>query len=337
MRISLKWLSELVARQGAPGVERGFAAGRISATCLRPRRSRAGSPRSGSRSRRWSGSGTGLEGVVVARILASDKHPNAEKLSVTRVDAGQGEPLQVVCGAKNYQVGDVVPLATVGASLPGGTKIEKAKLRGVESFGMLCSARELGLSEDASGLLVLPADVVPGTPHRPGAGARGRAPRGERHPQPARRPLPPGHRPRAGRPAGRAGAPARRPPRRGRARPPPRRSRIRIDAPEKCARYTARVIEGVKIGPSPAWLARRLESCGVRSISNVVDATNLVLLELGHPLHAFDLEKVAGRQIVVRTARPGERLTTLDGKDRVLEPDDLLIADQDAGQRPGRR
>jgi phenylalanyl-tRNA synthetase beta chain len=108
-------------------------------------------------------------------------------------------------------------------------------------------------------------------------------------------------------------------------------AKVRIEAPEKCARYTARVIEGVKIGPSPAWIARRLEACGVRSISNVVDATNYVLLELGHPLHAFDLDKVAGHEIVVRTARPGEKLTTLDGKERALDAEDLLIADRDRG------
>jgi phenylalanyl-tRNA synthetase beta chain len=107
--------------------------------------------------------------------------------------------------------------------------------------------------------------------------------------------------------------------------------KVRVDAPDRCARYAARVVEGVKIGPSPAWLARRLEACGVRSISNVVDATNFVLLELGHPLHAFDLDKVAGREIVVRTARPGEKLVTLDGKERALSEDDLLIADRDRG------
>src|SRR5512133_3565985 len=145
MRISLKWLSEYV---DLPGVEE--LARRLTAVGLEVEAIER--------------TGQGLEGVVAARIVASEKHPNAEKLSVTRIDRGDGEPLQVVCGAKNYAVGDVVPLATVGTTLPGGTKIEKAKLRGVESFGMLCSARELGLSEDASGLLILPKDVKPGTP-----------------------------------------------------------------------------------------------------------------------------------------------------------------------------
>src|SRR5512141_457288 len=142
MRISLKWLSEMVAGD-LPAPEE--VARRLTAVGLEVEAIER--------------LGAGLAGVVAARILASDKHPNAEKLSVTRVDAGQGEPLQIVCGARNFQVGDVVPLAPVGAVLPGGMKIEKARLRGVESFGMLCSARELALSDDAGGLLILPGDV----------------------------------------------------------------------------------------------------------------------------------------------------------------------------------
>jgi phenylalanyl-tRNA synthetase beta chain len=274
--------------------------------------------------------GANLAGVVAARIVASEKHPNAEKLSVTRVDAGRGEPLQIVCGAKNYQVGDVVPLATVGTVLPGGTKIEKAKLRSVESSGMLCSARELGLSEEASGLLILDRNVAPGTPVAKALGLEDvllevnvtpNRPDALSHVGIAREvAAATGTKVRLPRPAlAEAGAPA------------SDAVKVRIEAPERCARYAARVVEGVKIGPSPAWLARRLESCGVRSISNVVDATNFVLLELGHPLHAFDLDKVAGREIVVRTARPGEKMVTLDGKERPLAPDDLLIADRDRG------
>ncbi len=312
MRVSLKWLSELLGDlPAAEDVARRLTAVGLEVEAIERL-------------------GKGLEGVVAARIVASEKHPNAEKLSVTRVEAGRGEPLQIVCGAKNFQVGDVVPLATVGAVLPGGVKIEKAKLRGVESSGMLCSARELGIAEDASGLLLLPREVAPGapiaaalglddvllevnvTPNRPDALSHlglarelaallGRAVR-----PPAAKLA------EAGAPAGEA-------------------VKVVIESPDKCARYAARVVEGVKIGPSPLWLARRLESLGIRSISNVVDATNLVLLELGHPLHAFDLEKVAGREIVVRTARAGEHLTTLDGKDRALDPDDLLIADRDRG------
>lgn len=313
MRISLGWLSEYVDLAGFTPDE---VARRLTAVGLEVEAVER--------------AGAGLAGVVAARIVASEKHPNAEKLSVTRVDAGGPEPLQVVCGAKNYQVGDLVPLATVGTKLPGGLEIAKAKLRGVESFGMLCSARELGLAEDASGLLILAPGAAPGTPiaavlglddvllevnvtpNRPDALshlgiARELAPLlGRAVKAPA---------PRLAEGGGKASDAV----------------KVRIEAPDRCARYAARVIEGVRIGPSPAWLARRLERCGVRSISNVVDATNFVLLELGHPLHAFDLEKVAGREIVVRTARPGEKMTTLDGKERALEPEDLLIADRERG------
>jgi phenylalanyl-tRNA synthetase beta chain len=311
MRISLKWLSDYVDLPSPEEVAAKLTAVGLEVEAIER-------------------TGQGLRGVVAARIVASEKHPNAEKLSVTRIDRGDGEPLQVVCGAKNYAVGDVVPLATIGTTLPGGTKIEKAKLRGVESSGMLCSARELGLAEDASGLLILPKDVKPGTPiaealgledvllevnvtpNRPdclshvGIAREVAAILGRTATLPAPK-------------LAESGAPA------------SDAVKVRIEAPDACARYAARVIEGVKIGPSPAWLARRLEACGVRAISNVVDATNYVLLELGHPLHAFDLDKVAGREIVVRTARPGEKLTTLDGKERALEPDDLLIADRDRG------
>jgi phenylalanyl-tRNA synthetase beta chain len=274
--------------------------------------------------------GANLAGVVAARIVASEKHPNAEKLSVTRVDAGGPEPLQVVCGAKNYAVGDLVPLATVGTTLPGGTTIEKAKLRGVESFGMLCSARELALDADASGLLILPREVVPGTPIAKALGIEDALLEVNVTPN---RPDALSHVGIAREVAALTGGAVRlaRPKLAEGGGPAADAVRVRIDAPEKCHRYAARVVEGVRIGPSPAWLARRLEACGVRSISNVVDATNYVLLELGHPLHAFDLDKVAGREIVVRAARPGEKITTLDGKERALVEDDLLIADRDRG------
>src|SRR5512138_928857 len=147
MRISLAWLAEYLDLGGLAPEE---VARRLTAVGLEVEAIER--------------IGGGLEGVVAARIVAAEKHPNAEKLSVTRVEAGRGEPLQVVCGAKNWQVGDVVPLATVGTTLPGGQKIERAKLRGVESFGMICSAKELGLAEDATGLLLLDRGIAPGTP-----------------------------------------------------------------------------------------------------------------------------------------------------------------------------
>jgi phenylalanyl-tRNA synthetase beta chain len=274
--------------------------------------------------------GQDLEGVIAARVLKVEGHPQAEKLSVVRVDAGQGEPLQIVCGAKNFTAGDLVPLATIGAVLHGGARVDEVRLRGVDSFGMLCSERELGLGEGAAGLLVLPPGTVPGTPlarvlgledtvfevnvtpNRPdalshlGVAREVAALTGQRVRLPAPRLV------EEGGPAAEA-------------------ARVRIEAPDRCARYAARVIEGIRVAPSPSWLARRLESCGVRSISNVVDATNFALLELGHPLHAFDLDRVAGSEIVVRTARPGEVLTTLDARERRLDPDDLLIADRERG------
>jgi phenylalanyl-tRNA synthetase beta chain len=311
MRISLQWLSEFVDLPAPEELARRLTAVGLEVEAVER-------------------TGQGLEGVVVARILASVKHPDAEKLSVTSVDRGDGTPLQVVCGARNYQVGDLVPLATVGTTLPGGTRISKAKLRGVESFGMLCSARELGLSEDATGLLILPPDAVPGTPIA--AALKLEDVLFEVNVTP-NRPDALSHLGIAREVAAALGVPLRRPatPLREAGAPAAEAVQVRIEAPEKCARYAARVVEGVAIGPSPLWLQRRLERCGIRAISNVVDVTNLVLLELGHPLHAFDLDLVAGAEIVVRTARPGEALTTLDGKARSLDPDDLLIADRDQG------
>ncbi|MFZ5470543.1 MAG: phenylalanine--tRNA ligase subunit beta [Myxococcota bacterium] len=275
--------------------------------------------------------GDALRGVVVAKILSSEKHPNADKLSVTKVDVGEAAPLQIVCGAKNYQVGDKVPLATAGTTLPNGTHITASSLRGVESFGMLCSARELGLSQDAAGLVILDPGAPVGapiakvlgrddvvlevnvTPNRPDALshlgiAREVAVLSEK---PLQKPV------------------ARLAEVKERAAD---KVKIRIEDPERCPRYAARVIEGVTIGPSPAWLASRLEACGVRSINNVVDVTNYVLLEYGQPLHAFDLDQVAGAEIVVRRAKPKEKLTTLDGKERALETDDLLVCDRDKPQ-----
>ncbi len=309
MRISLQWLSEYVDLPSPEEVAKRLTAVGLEVEAMER-------------------TGQGLEGVVVARILSSVKHPDAEKLSVTSVDRGDGQPLQVVCGAKNYQVGDLVPLATVGTTLPGGTRISKAKLRGVESFGMLCSARELGLSEDASGLLILDPGLAPGTPIAKALQLEDVLLEVNVTPN---RPDALSHLGIAREVAAALGTPLKRPAAAPHEEGPPAAEAVavRIEAPEKCARYAARVVEGVTIGPSPLWLQRRLERCGIRAISNVVDVTNLVLLELGHPLHAFDLDKVAGAQIVVRTARPGERMTTLDGQSRALDPDDLVIADRD--------
>ena len=261
-------------------------------------------------------------GVVAARVVSRTKVAGSDHLSVCQVDDGAGAH-QVVCGAQNYAAGDVVPMAQPGATLPNGMQIKKAKLRGVESNGMLCSERELGLSDDHAGLMILPPQTRIGapldellglpdtvfeinvTPNRPDAlshlgiarelSALTGVPL--RLPQTA--------------PAGEAKVPA----------------HVHDEDPERCPRYLARVIEGVKVGPSPLPIQERLRACGVRPISNVVDATNLALLELGHPLHGFDLDKLAGEKIIVRRAAEGEPMTTLDGKERKLAADDLIIAD----------
>jgi len=273
----------------------------------------------------------GGEGGVVAALVRERKPiEGSDHLSLCEVDDG-ARRWQVVCGAQNYQQGDVVPLARVGAVLPGGQKIARAKLRGVESFGMLCSARELGLSDDHAGLLILPLDSKLGTPlaellglpdtvldvnvppNRPdalshlGIARELAALTGAtlRLPQPAL----------AAEPAARGKQPV------------DAAARVEVEDAAACPRYVARVIEGVRVGPSPLHFQERLRACGVRPISNVVDATNLTLLELGHPLHAFDLDKLQGRRLVVRRAREGEPLTTLDGKERALGANDLVIAD----------
>lgn len=263
--------------------------------------------------------------VVSARITGAEKIAGSDHLTVCQVDDGRGTH-QVVCGAQNFKVGDVVPMAPPGAVLPGGQKIARAKLRGVESSGMLLSARELGLSDDHSGLLILPRDTPVGkplsellglpdvilelnvTPNRPDALSHLGIAR-EAHaltgaalhvPQPR---LAEGDKRIDG------------------------LAKVDVEDPKRCPRFLARVIEGVRLGPSPLRLQERLRGCGIRPISNVVDATNLALLELGHPLHAYDLDRLAGHRIVVRRARSNEQMTTLDGKQRTLSEDDLVIAD----------
>jgi phenylalanyl-tRNA synthetase beta chain len=313
MKISLSWLKDYVALPAT--VEE--AAARLTAAGLEVE----GVERPGD----------ALNGVLVAQVREAVRHPNAEKLQVTQVDIGGSALLQVVCGAKNFKVGDKVPLATAGTTLPNGAKIGSAQLRGVDSFGMLCSAKELGLSEDAAGLLILPPDAPLGAPVAKALGlddavlevnVTPNRPDALNHLGVARELAVVTHQPLTP-PAPKvaeSGTPAR------------EQVKVRIEAADRCARYAARVVDGVRVGPSPAWMAERLKACGVRSINNVVDVTNYVLLELGHPLHAFDLEKVGGRQVVVRLARAGEKLTTLDGKERSLDADDLVIADAERAQ-----
>jgi phenylalanyl-tRNA synthetase beta chain len=267
-----------------------------------------------------------LEGVIVGEIVERVKHPNADSLSVCTVDTGT-ERLQVVCGAPNARAGLKAPFATVGAKLPGGLAIGKAKLRGVESFGMLCSARELQLSEESGGLLELPATLRTGaplvealslddtilevnlTPNRGdcmsvlGVAREVAALSGARVTGPAMPPFP----------ADAADA----------------LFPVELEAGAGCARFASRVIRGLDPGAkSPPWLQERLRRAGLRPISAAVDVTNYVMLELGQPMHAYDLRQLAG-SIVVRRARAGERLTLLDGRDIPLDESVLVIADRE--------
>jgi phenylalanyl-tRNA synthetase beta chain len=269
--------------------------------------------------------GAALNGVVAVQIVASEKHPNAEKLSVTQVDTGRGI-LQIVCGAKNFKVGDKVPLAQIGTNLPNGMSIKQAKMREVDSNGMLCSSNELGLPAAADGLMILPADATIGAPIAKVLGIddvvlelnvtpnRGDA---LSHLGVAREV------------AALLKTPLKIPEVRLTESSLKAADRVAISLEDstRCLRYAARVIEGVKVGPSPAYIQERLKSCGVRAINNVVDVTNYVLMEYGQPLHAFDLDCIAGPRVIVRTATAGERLVTLDGKERELNVDDLVIAD----------
>jgi phenylalanyl-tRNA synthetase beta chain len=260
-------------------------------------------------------------GVRVAEVVECGPHPDADKLQVCRVDAGRGEPLQVVCGAPNVRPGLKVPFAEVGAVLDQGFRIEKAKLRGVESHGMACSARELGLSDDHSGLLELPADAPVGEDFRDFLRLDDQAIELDLTPNRADC-------------LGISGL-ARDVAASCRAQYTPLdivpvapaiedRFEVVLEAPEDCARYVGRVLRGIDpSAPTPLWMVEALRRCGVRSISATVDCTNYVLLELGQPMHAFDLDQLEGR-IVVRRGRPGEKLVLLDEKE--VEVDDELLA-----------
>lgn len=263
--------------------------------------------------------------VVVARILSAEKHPDADRLKLCRVDAGQHGVLQIVCGAPNAAAGMVVPCALVGAKLPG-IEIKKAKVRGIESFGMLCSKRELGLADDHGGLMVLPEDAPIGedlreylnlddtlitlklTPNRAdclslvGIAREVAALTGAPLSLPVSEPIAPVH---------------------------DERRRVVLDAPAACPRYCGRIVRGVDAkAPTPEWMKQRIERCGVRSISALVDITNYVMLELGQPLHAFDDAELSGA-IHVRYPRPSEQLLLLNGQTVTPSAETALIADDE--------
>ena len=270
--------------------------------------------------------GAKIDNVIVSQITASSRHPNADRLTVCEVDDGSGTKRQIVCGATNYKVGDKVPLALPGAKLPSGTEIRKSKLRGVESEGMLCSPIELGVGDDASGLLILApeakisapfSDLFPSdtifdveiTPNRGDllshfglareiAALTNKKIVGQAHRLPA------------------GGAPAL------------QRKSVTISALRECPFFSARKIDNVKVGPSPQWLRGKIESVGIRSINNIVDISNFVMLELGQPTHAFDADRLRGG-INVRLGREGEKFLALDGKTYSLTPDSCVVADQE--------
>lgn len=321
MRVSYEWLKTLVdLPQDPKDLEREFV-------------------RTGTEVEAVERVGANLDHVVTAQVVSKEPHPDSDHMYVTLVDVGNNNvdkdgnpvPLQIVCGAQNFNQGDHIVTAMIGAVLPGDFKIKKSKLRGVESCGMNCSSRELGLGDDQSGIMILPEDAPIGvpltdylgmsdvvldceiTPNRPDClSMTGMAVEvsaiydTDTHIE-----LP--------RVTSESGADA------------SEQVDVTIANPELCSRYTARIVRNVKIGPSPEWLARRVTACGGRSINNVVDVTNYVMYLTGQPLHAFDLGKLTKEDgkyhIVVRAAEDGEHIVTLDGEDRELTSDMTVITD----------
>lgn len=273
--------------------------------------------------------GEGLGGIVVARVLGLRPHPDADRIQIVDVDAGDGEALQVCCGAFNMSVGDLVPLATLGCVMPDGMEIARRRMRGEWSNGMLCSPVEIGLGDDGEGILVLDGDHAPGlplaealemgadvlfdievNPNRPDAMSVAGVARDL---------------------AARQGAPF--------SLPEPAVAETGLDAtdrlsveildPDLCGRFAVRVLDGVGIQASPRWLANRLTALGMRPINSVVDVSNYVMLELGQPSHTYDLAKLAGAGFRVRRAVDGETIETLDGVTRTLTSADGVVADSD--------
>ena len=287
--------------------------------------------------------GTGVEGledqneavqnVVVGKILSVRKHENSDHMVICSVDVGEAEPLQIVTGAPNVHEGDSVPVAKVGAILPGGIQIKKGKLRGVDSYGMCCSGPELNVPEylypsvGDKGLLIFNEEYAPGSDVRPILGVDDTIVDFEIL---------------ANRPdclsvwgvsreaAATLGTKFVKPEIKVDTVPGKMSDYVAIDVQDTdlCPRYCARVIKNIKVGPSPMWMRKALNAAGVRAINNIVDITNYVMLETGHPMHAFDLAKVKDNHIIVRRAYEGEKIVTLDGKERDLTPDMLMIADQ---------
>jgi phenylalanyl-tRNA synthetase beta chain len=314
MRVPYAWLRE----HCDPGVGAGELAERLAMTGTEVERVAEVGPPLG-------------DGFVIGRVLECQRHPNADRLSVCSVDTGDGEARTIVCGAPNVAAGQTVPVALPGATMPGGQRLKEAKLRGVRSAGMILSAAELEIAEEAEGILVLDDGAAPGaplaevlplaepvlelevTPNRVDClGVYGVA--REVHAIAA---APLGPEPWAEDAAaegeGEVGEYA----------------SVAVEVPELCPRFTARVFTEVEIGPSPPWLQARLTAAGQRPINNVVDITNYTMLLTAQPLHAFDLDRVPGGALTVRAAAEGERMTTLDGVERTLDAETVLVCDRD--------
>ncbi|CAN5185541.1 phenylalanine--tRNA ligase subunit beta [soil metagenome] len=330
MNASLRWLNDFLEREASAREIRDVLTARAATVeAVTPVRADLGE-------------------IVIGRVVEAGRHPDAEKLWLTQVDAGSGELLQVVCGAPHVEVGTSYPFAPVGATLPGGVTIEKKKIRGQLSNGMLCSARELGLGTDHTGILALETDAAPGTPFLDATGAGDV--RFEIDVLPNRPDLlsheglareiaaalgttmrqwaPPAASSEAQAGTDSVSVPS--------AVPVERQGttdgvRVRIEDVDGCPRYVGTVIRGVTIAPSPVWLAERLEGAGVRSINNVVDVTNFMLHGFGQPMHAFDLARLGG-EVVIRSSAASERLETLDGVDRALPPGTTVIAGAEHAQ-----
>ena len=321
MRVSYDWLKELIDIPADPqGLVDEFT-------------------RTGTEVEGVERAGAEFDNIVTGQIVGKERHPNSDHMWVCKVDVGDKEPLQIVCGAQNFEQGDKIVVARIGAVLPGDFRIKKSKLRGVESCGMNCSERELGLSDSHEGIMILPSDAPVGmpfadyygmadtildcemTPNRPDClSMTGIATEASAiFDVPTHIDLPSiKHEVGVGEEGDEDVSSL---------------VDVRIDDAELCSRYTARVVRNVKIGPSPEWLARRVKAAGARPINNVVDVTNYVMFLTGQPLHAFDLGKLTEvdgkRHIVVRRAHEGEHLTTLDEQDRALTSEMLVISDGD--------
>ena len=269
--------------------------------------------------------GEGLDSVVTARILEMRPHPDADRLSLCKVTDGSTS-FGIVCGAKNMKAGDAVALAKIGARLPNGVEIKKAKIRGQASEGMLCSEQELKLAEASAGIMILPEDTAPGKPLADALGLSDWLLEVEITPNRGdclsvlgvareiasitgeKVVLPDASFPEEGDPIGDL-------------------MRVDVSDPDLCPRYSARAVSGVTIAPSPDWMRRRLTLCGIRPINNIVDVTNYLLLEVGQPMHAFDLDRLRGARIDVRAPKEPLTFTTLDGSERKIDPGMLLIRD----------